>query len=250
VEASVQAVTRKQAKELGLRKYFTGAACPHGHIAERLVSNGTCVVCASVYIERVKTEKKEQYQARRKLWYLANAEKVRENVRKWREDNPERVKENAKRGYVKNKRRWMELQKTRYATSPEARRSKIEANTRYAEKNREAIRESGRLRYHNHKDKYREYRQQYYRENRHLFRAQWSRYRAARRTPKWADLNKIAEIYKLAGDLSQASGVKHHVDHIIPLRGDGVCGLHVENNLRVVPAEVNLSKGNKFDPLG
>lgn len=58
------------------------------------------------------------------------------------------------------------------------------------------------------------------------------------RTPKWANLDKIREIYK-----NRPEG--HHVDHIIPLNGKNVCGLHVETNLQYLKATENLSKGNK-----
>lgn len=59
------------------------------------------------------------------------------------------------------------------------------------------------------------------------------------RIPKWADLNKIKNIY-----LNCPEG--HHVDHIIPLQGRIVSGLHVENNLQYLKASDNIKKGNKF----
>lgn len=68
-----------------------------------------------------------------------------------------------------------------------------------------------------------------------------ARYKAAKlqRTPGWADIEKIKEIYRNCPE-------GYHVDHIIPLQGDLVCGLHVENNLQYLTAEENLSKSNKF----
>lgn len=59
------------------------------------------------------------------------------------------------------------------------------------------------------------------------------------RTPAWADQEKIKEIYK-----NCPKG--YHVDHIIPLRGNLVSGLHIETNLQYLTAEDNLKKSNKW----
>lgn len=65
-------------------------------------------------------------------------------------------------------------------------------------------------------------------------------------TPLWADCQQIKEIYQLATKISQTTGIKHHVDHIVPLRGKRVCGLHVPVNLQVIPAIENMKKGNRW----
>jgi hypothetical protein len=67
------------------------------------------------------------------------------------------------------------------------------------------------------------------------------------RTPAWdPDAHLIVAKYQLAAMLSQASGVPHHVDHIIPLQGKNVSGLHVFSNLRVIPGEENVKKSNSY----
>lgn len=61
------------------------------------------------------------------------------------------------------------------------------------------------------------------------------------RTPAWADHDKIKEIYYNCPE-------GYEVDHIIPLQGDLVSGLHVENNLQYLTKFENCSKGNRYTP--
>ncbi len=66
-------------------------------------------------------------------------------------------------------------------------------------------------------------------------------------TPQWLTKEQkeaIRDFYWLAKDLEKVSGEKYHVDHIVPLKGVDVCGLHVPWNLQVLPADINITKGN------
>ena len=67
--------------------------------------------------------------------------------------------------------------------------------------------------------------------------------------PHWLTREDWLEIlakYQTAKHLTQSLGVQMVVDHIIPLRGETVCGLHVPSNLRVISASENSGKKNKL----
>jgi len=72
--------------------------------------------------------------------------------------------------------------------------------------------------------------------------------RLLRATPLWANQFFIEEIYDLAQRRTKLLGFEWEVDHVVPLRSKLVCGLHVEYNLRVLPAVLNSSKGNRHWP--
>lgn len=67
-----------------------------------------------------------------------------------------------------------------------------------------------------------------------------------RATPAWADRGAIDVFYAGADRLTRETGIKHEVDHIIPLKNPLVCGLHVAWNLRVITQTDNRRKSNKL----
>ena len=149
---------------------------------------------------------------------IENLEIHRERNRKWREANKER-----KRAY---NRSW-EL-----ANPEKAKASKH----KYALANRE--KKNARSR-------------QYSRENPHigLAHVRARQARLAKRTPPWFNSEHqwiMKQAYELAKIREKMFGFKWHVDHIVPLKGKTVSGLHVPWNIQVIPAKENWQKSNRW----
>jgi len=98
----------------------------------------------------------------------------------------------------------------------------------------------------------REERRKYYQQNKPSYYARKAKRRASllNRTPSWlsvSDVQKISSIYNDCVLLNKQGTVKYEVDHIVPLQGETVSGLHVPWNLQIIPMFENRSKGNKFN---
>lgn len=68
-----------------------------------------------------------------------------------------------------------------------------------------------------------------------------------RAKPMWGDKQYIQDLYSNSKEASKIFGILFEVDHIIPLNGKDVCGLHVPDNLQVLPRSLNREKSNKWN---
>jgi hypothetical protein len=150
-------ISRQEAIQQNLTRYFTGEPCKYGHIAEKLLSNRTCIECQLV---------------RKNIW--SNKPNVKqkgfERLKNW--DTP----------------------------------------------------------------------------HKHLARTRKRQAAKLQRLPKWLtehDLAVIQAKYSIAAMLTRENGIPYHVDHIIPLQGKKVSGLHTPLNLQVIPGSENVKKSNK-----
>lgn len=84
-------------------------------------------------------------------------------------------------------------------------------------------------------------------------KGKWVAYVIARQTrikqatPIWADLDAIKEFYIEAQRLTKETGIPHEVDHIIPIKGKVVSGLHVPANLQILTEKQNQTKNARYE---
>jgi hypothetical protein len=220
----------------------------------------------------------KMYDAKRR-YMEENPEKVRESYRKWYEKNSDSVKAYQRAYYEENKDRIKNRSARRRLEKPDEvrasaakyraenkdavkmakqacmaakpdhyREMQAAAYRRYYEKNRDKVLSSGRIRHHANRDVRLAQKKAWAKKCLEKGASYTARRRALtlRATPEWAEQFFIDEAYRLARLRSQVFGFAWEVDHVIPLVNPLVCGLHVVENLRVVPRVINRSKGNRL----
>lgn len=174
---------------------------------------------------------KERRIAQHKAWLAANPGKSAEYCKKWRTSNPDKSCASDAKWYAAN------------------RDKKLAADKSRRESNLTAFIERERAAYAKFKEN-RAARSAKWRErNKPTIAAHAAKRRTAKaeRTPDWLtdeQHERILAFYIEAYRMENETGIKYHVDHVIPLRGKDVCGLHVPWNLQIISATDNLKKSN------
>lgn len=216
-------VTRSEAKDAGVSQYFTGKPCRQGHLAPKYTCSGSCTECLAL--------------------------RRREYMREWATKNPEVKKQRAAKWYIKNREEIIERVRANYHKDLDKSRQRARD---YAESHRTEARQRIKKWSSKNPERKRQNDKAWTEANKARAHSLKAKYRAARRQacPPWVDaahMARIHEIYKLRRDISEKTGVVHEVDHIVPLQGKTVCGLHVWWNLRVIPREENNRRPRIWD---
>lgn len=184
--------TKAEAESLGVRRYFTGKPCKHGHLEQRDTKHG-CMGCRRVKKSAYrKTERGRAAYKRGRSTPQAKAAKKIQRRRRLAEIRADPALFELYRAAEREKKR-------RYLSTP-----------------------SGKA----------------YQRRKSLMKEE----KVKRATPTWHETTLVNQFIAACPD-------GHHIDHIVPLKGKSVCGLHTLANLQYLPAQENLSKSNKVDPM-
>jgi len=215
--------------------------------SKRLGLSSSCKLCISEKqktpeaIKRNKEKLRERYAkdpakhlAKCKEYYNKNKESILKKNSEYMKQRPE-----LKKKIVAN-----------YLAKPETKEKRsIASAVRYVQKKEHILAVSKKWSEKN-KDKKAKYVKEYQSRNPEILLANCVKRRARKllAQPSWANEFYMKEIYHLYKLRSKITDKKLHVDHIVPLKSDLVCGLHNEFNLRIITAEQNMKKGNRYWP--
>lgn len=220
-------LSRAAAIKAGAKTYFTGKPCKRGHVSERYAANGTCIECFNARQRAAYHANPEPARAAKKRRYWADPEAARQATRTWTAENKDAVAAYKKAKHAANPEIATERARQWQKANPERLRTRLRAKWQ-AMPAEEKAKNFDKLRQHrlDNPERYRA-----------LSAAHQARRRAA--TPSWVDLDAIKAVY-----LACPPGL--HVDHIVPLNGRTVCGLHVPWNLQYLTKSENSRKSNRL----
>lgn len=188
-----------------------------------------CKSCFLASQKRYREENAELVREQKRAERLRNAGAKRARDKAYYEANKERERAKRREWYSKN----ADLVKAKVRDWQEANPDRTKANRRASKaRNVDSIRAE-------------------YERNKHQYfdRAAKRRVKVKEVTPSWSDEAQVRQIYKTCQNLNRMFPMlEFHVDHVVPLVNDAVCGLHSHTNLQILVGEENLSKGNRHWP--
>lgn len=217
--------TRKEAKACGLSSYFTGKPCKNGHVSLRTTSKGTCKACQKDWSNTKRED--TDYVEQRRHQGREYAKNRWANDAEYRERSKQKRKEYHRDPIVRERHN-------------KKQREKLASDVGFRERNKQRSLEWRRA----NSEYYKEYLKLYFKtpEGQAVKIRGRARYesRLILATPSWVDFGEL-------GRIAAQTPEGYHVDHIIPLQGEMVCGLNVPWNLQYLIAFDNARKKNKFD---
>jgi len=239
MELKTEVITRKQAKEQGLPRYFTGKPCKKGHVDVRLVSNGQCCSCRMDRYIKERLSFNSNYFTDKEC---RNSVKEIKKLAKEQNNKYYFTGIPCEKGHIAQR-----LVRNNYCILCfddyliRNNENIIKSKDKWTKNNKDKIKLKNEKYLKENPDKRKETQSKYYKANKNAINAKNRNRQLAKifRTPKWADLQAIKEFYiNCPKDMT--------VDHIIPLQGKLVSGLHVLANLQYLTPKENFSKGNKY----
>lgn len=179
---NMEIVQRTEAKEKGLKYYFTGKACKHGHMSKRLVVSYKCVQCDEEYRVEYRDNNQEYFKNYHHQYFKANPDR-------WAD--PKEVYRQNRERHIQAAARWRYENPARVAAYSKQRHRNVRISI-----------------------------------------------------PKWYEDDLVQQLYLKRDELNKLWGITLQVDHIVPLQGKNVCGLHCWHNLQLLESSLNASKKN------
>ena len=266
-------ISRDEAKEQGLKRYFTGEPCRHGHLSERRTNDGKCAECVKIRRDKYYQNNKDVIINRQQKYYQENSEKVNARRRQHYKENHETILEKRREYVDKNRDKVLAYMKDWRENNKEWVK---ESQRRWREENKEKVSESHRRWYLENRDKKLAKHRQWYENNKDQYnKAVRKRYNAdpnvklaaiirknLRRTlngdknaPTFEEMGYTPEELRIHIEAQFEQGMswdnrkEWHIDHIIPIsylieQGEtDPAVINALENLRPMWATENLSKG-------